>query len=43
MGPPIKWLNEMLKMKSAANVRQQIWLMNAGKNGLHKLHKKIRD
>jgi hypothetical protein len=36
----MQWINDMLKMKSAANVRQQIWLMNAGKSGLHKLPKK---
>jgi hypothetical protein len=37
------WINDMLKMKSAANLRQQIWLMNAGKSDLHKLPKKMRD
>jgi hypothetical protein len=26
----MEWINDMLKMKSAASVRQQIWRMNTG-------------
>jgi len=37
---PMQWINDTLKMKSAANARQQIWLVNTGKLDLHKLPKK---
>jgi hypothetical protein len=36
----MQWINDMLKMKSAANARHKIWPMNAGKSDLHKLPKK---
>jgi hypothetical protein len=36
-------INDMLKMKSAANVRQQIWRMNTEKSDLNKLNKQAKD
>jgi putative transposase len=39
----MEWINDMLKMKSAANVRQQIWRMNTEKSDLNKLNKQAKD
>jgi len=42
-GISTQWIKDMLKMKSAANVRQQKWRMNTGKSELNKLNQKMRD
>ncbi len=38
----MEWINDLLKMKSAANVRQHIWRVKAGKSDLKKLSKELK-
>jgi hypothetical protein len=35
----MEWISDILKMKSAANVRQQVWRVKSGKSDLKKLSK----